>query len=193
MRKIAVCFTRNGEEVIEKINSVFRKQGIESFEAYVSGSAELISDSFLKINTSIAGWTEEVFVPGNALLFVGAVGIAVRAVSGLAKDKLTDCPVIVADDNGRFVIPILSGHAGGANKLAVMTAEALGAIPVITTATDVNDAFSVDSFAAEEQFQAGSGTLYLFVASGALVAGSRCALRGSARRLLCLGCTCQGA
>ena len=151
MRKIAVCFTHNGEEIIEKINKFFSEHGIENLEAYVSGSAELISDSFERISTSISEWTEEAFVPGNALLFVGAVGIAVRAIAGLAKDKLTDCPVIVADDNGRFVIPLLSGHAGGANKLAVMISEALGAIPVITTATDVNDTFSVDSFAAENR------------------------------------------
>ncbi len=137
MKKLAVCFTDNGERIIEKINSESRKRGITPLET--EG----------KFTGDIAVWAHSVFLPGNALIFVGAVGIAVRAISDLPKDKLSDCPVIVIDDAGCFVIPILSGHAGGANKLAFTLAELLGAIPVITTSTDVNSAFSVDMFAIE--------------------------------------------
>ena len=51
------------------------------------------------------------------------------------------------DDLGRFVIPILSGHFGGANEIAEVISEIMSAIPVITTATDIHDKFAVDVFA----------------------------------------------
>ena len=151
MKKIAVCFTHNGEDIIEKLNTVLEEKGIEKVEAYISKDTEELREGFKRISVPIGEWTASVFQPGNALIFVGAVGIAVRSISGLPKDKLSDCPVIVIDDNGQFVIPILSGHAGGSNKLAAILAEVLDAIPVITTSTDVNDTFSVDTFAVENR------------------------------------------
>ena len=112
MKKIAVCFTSQGEDVIEKLNSVSREKGLGPFETYTFRDTEKVRTGFTGVTESIGEWTRLMFKPENALYFVGAVGIAVRAVSGLPKDKLSDCPVIVIDDNGRFVIPILSGHAG---------------------------------------------------------------------------------
>ncbi len=55
------------------------------------------------------------------------------------------------DDQGQFVIPLLSGHAGSANKLAMIFADILKAIPVITTATDAHETFSADTFAVENR------------------------------------------
>lgn len=89
------------------------------------------------------------FEKGIPLIFVGAAGIAVRSIAHFVKDKLSDPPVIVTDELGRFVIPLLSGHMGGANELAAEISAACGAVPVITTATDINGAFSVDLFAKE--------------------------------------------
>ena len=91
----------------------------------------------------------DAFADNEALVFIGAAGIAVRAIAPFVKDKLKDPPVVVMDENGSFVIPILSGHVGGANSLALELAEVTGAQPVITTATDVSSAFSVDVFAKE--------------------------------------------
>ncbi|WP_029320294.1 cobalt-precorrin 5A hydrolase [Butyrivibrio sp. AE3004] len=151
MKKIAICFTHNGEAIIEKINKLSLERGISGIEAYISMETDTIREGFIKITGSLSEWTESVFKSGNALIFVGAVGIAVRAIAGLPKDKLSDCPVIVIDDSGSFVIPILSGHAGGANKLAAVLSELIGAVPVITTSTDINDTFSVDTFAKEHR------------------------------------------
>ena len=89
------------------------------------------------------------FEEGTALVFISAMGIAVRSVAPFVQDKLTDPPVIVMDELGLHVIPVLSGHMGGANGLALEIAEATGADPVITTATDINEAFSVDLLAKE--------------------------------------------
>lgn len=96
---------------------------------------------------TIQDWVGELFAEKSALVVIGACGIAVRMTASFVKDKLTDSPVIVADDTGKFVIPLLSGHVGGANELGRQIAGVLGAIPVITTATDNHNLFAVDVFA----------------------------------------------
>ena len=82
-----------------------------------------------------------------AFLFIGACGIAVRYIAPWVRDKFTDSPVLVMDEAGRHVIPLLSGHIGGAAELADEIAAMTGGIPVQTTATDVRGCFAVDVFA----------------------------------------------
>lgn len=103
----------------------------------------------VSVQTSVGEWAKEQMKEKNAMLFIGACGIAVRAVAPHLTDKLKDAPVLVMDEKGRYVIPVLSGHMGGANELAVCLAEKTGAEPVITTATDLNEKFAVDLFAKE--------------------------------------------
>ena len=96
---------------------------------------------------SLADWTARQFAHSDALIFVGAVGIAVRAIAPHCKSKASDPAVVVLDECGRFAVPVLSGHLGGANELARRLAAVCGAVPVITTATDANGVFAVDEWA----------------------------------------------
>ena len=96
---------------------------------------------------TLKGWTAEHFAQNEALIFVGAVGIAVRAVAPYCKSKASDPAVVAVDEGGQFAVPLLSGHLGGANALARALAEVCGAVPVITTATDVNGLLAVDLWA----------------------------------------------
>lgn len=98
-------------------------------------------------NFSLPAWTEEAFASNRALVFVGAVGIAVRAVAPYLKSKATDPAVVAVDECARFAVPVVSGHLGGANDLARAIAEICGAVAVITTATDANGVFAVDEWA----------------------------------------------
>lgn len=99
---------------------------------------------------SLAAWTGAQFVQSDALIFVGAAGIAVRAIAPHCRSKTADPAVVVVDECGRFAVPILSGHLGGANDLARALAAVCGAVPVITTATDLHGVFAVDTWAKQQ-------------------------------------------
>ncbi|MEG1917278.1 MAG: cobalt-precorrin 5A hydrolase [Oscillospiraceae bacterium] len=96
---------------------------------------------------SLRAWTAAAFAEEDALVFVGAAGIAVRAIAPFVQSKTTDPAVVAVDECGRFVLPLLSGHLGGANALAEQLAALCGGTAVITTATDCHGLFAVDSWA----------------------------------------------
>ena len=118
----------------------------------------------------LADWTAAQFAQSDALIFVGAVGIAVRAIAPHCRSKATDPAVVVLDECGRFAIPLLSGHLGGANDLARRLAKVCGAVPVITTATDANGVFAVDEWAKRQRCLVAEPPRIKTV-SGALLAG----------------------
>lgn len=111
--------------------------------------AEALDGEAARCGTSLGleEWTASAFSQADALVFVGAAGIAVRAVAPHVRHKAHDPAVVVVDEAGRFAVPILSGHLGGANDLARRIAARCGAVPVITTATDVRGLFAVDEWA----------------------------------------------
>ena len=106
----------------------FRQEGVECYE-------------------SLSDWTEEQFAQNHDLVFVGAAGIAVRSIAPCVRDKWSDPAVLSMDEQGNYVIPLLSGHAGGANRLARRLSRLIGAVPVISTATDLHQLFAVDEWA----------------------------------------------
>lgn len=129
-----LAFSGTGEMLENKLTVVLRAKGHEiSMMRCASGE--------------LAAWTKEHFVSDDALVFVGSCGIAVRAIAPFVKSKTSDPAVLVIDERGLHVIPILSGHIGGANALAKSVAALTGAEAVITTATDIHDVFAVDCWA----------------------------------------------
>jgi len=121
---------------------------------------------------SLHAWAGEQFAQADALVFVGACGIAVRAVAPFVKDKFTDPAVVCVDEAGRFAVSLLSGHVGGANRLARLIADVTGGEAVVSTATDVNGLFAVDEWAALRGFTIGDRTLAKEV-SASLLRGER--------------------
>lgn len=92
---------------------------------------------------------QDAFSRYDALIFIMATGIVVRTLAPLIKSKLSDPAVLVFDERGEHGISLLSGHVGGANALTHRLSAAIGADPVITTATDVSGLVAPDSLAAE--------------------------------------------
>ncbi|MFV0498542.1 MAG: cobalt-precorrin 5A hydrolase [Bacilli bacterium] len=95
---------------------------------------------------------KKIYRPGITIIFIGAVGIAVRGIAKYINHKSTDPAVIVIDEKGNYVIPILSGHIGGANEMSEKIAKCINAISVITTATDINNVFSIDLYAKKHNY-----------------------------------------
>lgn len=83
----------------------------------------------------------------DCFIMIMATGIVVRSISNLIKHKSIDPGVLVVDQKGEFVIPLLSGHLGGANELAIDIAEKINGKAVITTASDVQGIPAIDDIA----------------------------------------------
>lgn len=135
------AYSRKGIETARRIG------GLLSGELRFYTAERLAGDGFLPIPKPSAPLYGEAFAASEALVFVSSCGIAVRSVAPYLKSKTTDPAVVAVDETGRFAVSLLSGHLGGANALAERIAEGIGATPVVTTATDSNGRFSVDSWA----------------------------------------------
>ena len=123
--------TNSGMAVAERLKGMFP-------------SAEII-----KFNKSATITFERKWREAKNLIFIMATGIVVRTISPFLKDKKTDPAVVVMDEKGRFVISLTGGHLGGANELAREIARYIGAEPVITTSSDINDHTALDLWAKE--------------------------------------------
>ena len=145
MKLAIISFTENG---IKLSQTVAKRLSGRKVTIYTKCSRYTAEDlKVQRVKESLQVWTAQRMAEGDALLFIGACGIAVRAIAPNLTDKLHDVPVLVLDEEGQYVIPILSGHVGGANELARELSDLIDARPVITTATDVQKKFAVDLFA----------------------------------------------
>lgn len=133
-----ISFTQKGAELSTKLQKIY--PDAELYGKYPAQNVKILEKD-------IKSFTADIFSGSKAVIFISALGIAVRAVAPLVTAKNKDAAVIVIDDTGKYVIPVLSGHIGGANEMALEIAEYINAEPVITTATDRNNKFAVDVWA----------------------------------------------
>ena len=113
---------------------------IDKFVNLVSGVPNTVTGIALPAKKHI-GFLFENY---DQIIFLVALGGVVRLIAPFLKSKETDPGVIVVDNAAQFVIPVLSGHIGGANEFAIKLADILGATPVVTTAADVGNTIAVD-------------------------------------------------
>ncbi len=136
-----ISFTKKGGDINKRLTDILSESDITSYTL-----EKYRFDNRVKPLGNLKETVKRHFTD-DAVIFIGAVGIAVRSIAPYIKDKFCDPAVLVIDELGRYVIPLLSGHVGGANELANYIGEALSAAPIITTATDINGTFAVDIFA----------------------------------------------
>ncbi|MCX7903351.1 MAG: cobalt-precorrin 5A hydrolase [Caloramator sp.] len=124
-----IYFTKDGEKIARKLKENY-------------GSVDIFSKENFKENI-------EKIINYERIIFISAVGIAVRILAPYIKNKWQDPAVLVIDDRGRYVISLLSGHYGGANEFCIEVAQKIGAMPIITTASDSRGFKSFDIIAKE--------------------------------------------
>ncbi|HHX61200.1 MAG TPA: cobalt-precorrin 5A hydrolase [Epulopiscium sp.] len=132
---ILISATQKGNKIGETLKDVFGELEIITREA-------VVKDSLQKV-------TQEAMEKHKTIIFVSSTGIAVRAIGPWVKDKTKDPAVIVIDAQAKYVISLLSGHIGGANQITNEIANYLGAMPIITTATDGLELMAPDLISTE--------------------------------------------
>ena len=129
MRMDIISFTQNGYETSKRIKELLQ----ENYECNLFCASEKVTadDDIVFIKESVYEWSEKRFKEKIPVVFIGAMGIAVRAIAPSVKSKLEDIPVIVIDEKAEYVIPVLSGHFGGANDIGEKIAYVLNVSSVI--------------------------------------------------------------
>ena len=140
------CYSLKGKETASKIAEIIKNEYDADIECFSPG--RMADEAFGPIPRPSGDFYGGHFRDKELFISVGSVGICVRHIAPYVKSKVTDPAVIVIDELGKHIIPVLSGHIGGANRIAALIADELGGEAVITTATDINGKFAVDEWAA---------------------------------------------
>ena len=142
MKTAVYCVSKNALKLAWKIKADKRYKA----DVYISNriAEYLDNQDCIVMEDSLKDTVSRIFNSYALHIFITASGIAVRVIDGLLKSKDKDPAVLTADEQGNFVISLLSGHLGGANEECRYLAEILGSIPVITTASDTGGKIAVD-------------------------------------------------
>ncbi|MEZ0328128.1 MAG: cobalt-precorrin 5A hydrolase [Dissulfuribacterales bacterium] len=147
-----IALTPNGMALAKRLGNLLRGAG-KLVTVWVPQDMLASDESHIPMTKGfhrLSSIMKQAFDAKNDLICIMATGIVVRSIAPFLKRKDRDPAVLVLDEAGRFVISLLSGHLGGANTLATEIAELLNALPVITTASDVNRLPSMDVLAQRE-------------------------------------------
>jgi len=135
-----LTLTKGGLEQAKRIKNIIDEVDIYTLPKWKESQT-------LEIDDRLEDFVGSIFNQYSALVFIMATGIVVRTIAKHIKHKSIDPAILVMDEKGEFIISLLSGHLGGANDAARFLGEKIGAKPVITTASDVNDSMAVDTIA----------------------------------------------
>ncbi|WP_456087947.1 precorrin-4 C(11)-methyltransferase [Parabacteroides sp.] len=105
------------------------------------------ADNDVEPFTSFEELAGDLFDRSEAMVFIGAMGICVRSIAPYIKSKYTDPAVVCLDSTGKYAVSVLSGHIGGANELTHELARILGAEAVVTTQSDNQGLWALDTLA----------------------------------------------
>lgn len=139
---VLIAITKHGVAQVKSLADKLPEADVvvsEKFESQVSDlkNVHAYSGAFRAMIASL-------FSEYDQLVFFVSLGAVVRLISPYLVSKDEDPGVIVVDDAGQFVIPVLSGHIGGANAYAEKIAQLIQGTPVLTTASDVGKTIPVD-------------------------------------------------
>ena len=167
MRISCICFTEKGAQTALMIRHALNDASTD-IDVWTERKSKTADEEVHVVSKNIHAWVADHFLTDDAIIFVGAVGIAVRLIAPQIQSKTTDPAIVVVDEEGRWAISLLSGHLGRANDLARRTAAGIGAEAIVTTAADLHAAFAVDEFARENNCVIGSMELAKEVSSAVL-------------------------
>lgn len=144
MKVAVVSITRHGIALAAKVVTALPGAQLfspEKFRAEAEASAPGAAHCY---EGKVGDQVPALFKAFDGIVAIVSLGATVRLIAPHLGSKETDPAVVVIDEAGKFVIPMLSGHLGGANALAGHLATALGATPVLTTASDARQTLAVD-------------------------------------------------
>lgn len=144
MKTAIIAVTQNGSKTALEI-----RKSIDAHIFVKEHRHTLLLDDTIEEFSSLKLLIKQIIYQYDAFIFVMATGITVRMIAPYIMHKTVDPAILVVDEQGTNVISLLSGHIGGANRLCKKVAEKLGANPIITTATDVNEKMAADMIAVQ--------------------------------------------
>lgn len=147
-----VAITRHGATQAASLARLLPDAEVVTTEKFASAFADVPNPVHL-YSGALSAQIAPLFEAYDQIVFLVSLGAVVRLIAPHLKSKDEDPGVLVVDDAGDFVIPVLSGHVGGANAWAEYVAGLIGATPVLTTASDVGKTIPVDILGRELGWQ----------------------------------------